>query len=346
MTDTVLPRQVRDQIALAQQIGQAMQAEQNPPAPAPEPGQASAPTPAPAPAAPVPAPAPAPVTDTATDKDGTSGDAVFWRNNYLAMKGRLDSHQDSSRQAVADLTARVTELTSEIAKLKTTPPAPVAAPPSAPFMEEARGRFGDGVVDLVQTGAKAAVLPEVQAMLDAHLKPLKDQLAQQGQVAQHAAAQVAATEEDRFFAALDATRPDWERVNAQQGWIQFMGERDPFSGVERQLLVNDAIAKRDVRRLVAIIDAYAGPYQSPTAPGTNTPAAPAAPNAPDLSPAPRTVGSTVVQTTRDDTAPLVTRQEIAVFYQDVAAGRYRNRPTEKQAFESKIAEATRTGRIN
>lgn len=336
MTDTVLPRQVRDQIAQAQQISAAMQAAQiQDSAPAP------APTPEPAPAAPAPATAapPAPAPDAATDKDGTSGDAVFWRNNYLAMKGRVDAMQQTSRQAVDDLTARVADLTAEISRLKTAPP--VAAPsPAAPFMEDARTRFGDGVVDLVQTGAKAAVMPEVQAMLDARLQPLQAELAQAKQTAQAQTALAAQTAEERFFTALDAARPDWEQINAQQGWIAFMGGRDPFSGVERQLLVNDAIAKHDVARLTAILEAYAGPYKPTPAPATTQ-----QPNVPDLSPAPRTVGSAVLQTTKDDNAPLVTRQEIAAFYQAVTNGHYRNRPQEKQAFETKLAEATRTGRI-
>lgn len=342
MNDTVFPRQVREQIARANEIGAAMLAEQTPD-PAPQPPPTDQVAAAPAPAAPA-APTPSPDQGVVSDKQGTTGDAVFWRNNYLAMKGRADANDASSRQAVQALTDQVTALTGEIAKLKQPAAQAPATTPAAPtpwLTDADRNRFGDGVVDLVERGAKAAAIPEVQAAIEAAMQPLREenarlaqQMQQHGQAVQQVAVAASASEEDKFFAALDAKRPDWEQINAQQAWLQWLDQRDAMTGVQRQLLVSDAITKRDLHRLLAVIENFAGPYAATPTQAT-----------PDLSPAPRTVGAAVIQTNRDDNAPLVTRTEIATFYQDSAAGRYRNRPADKQAMETKIADALRTGRV-
>lgn len=339
MTDIVLPQQVRTQIAAANQIAKEMQTPAEPPAapgPAPAPAPAPEPAPAPAPAGPTASPPPA----TASTKDGETGDAVYWRNNYLAMKGQVDAQ----RSTLQDLTTKLTELTTELATLKAAKPSPAPAAPAPVqqvFTEEDRNRFGDGVVDLVERGTKATdaridalVQERVAAELQKHLQPI------QGQV-QAAAATAAQTAEDRFWQALNEARPDWEQLNASQQWLQWLAESDPLTGVQRQALLDDAIQKMSVPRTKAMFDACFGPMSA----GSPAPAPAPAPSAPDLSPAPRTVGTVVVSTNRDDSAPLVSRTEIATFYNDVAAGRYRNRPDDKRAMEAKIAEATKTGRV-
>ena len=341
MPDLNMPRQVREQIARANEISAAMLTP--PSAPPADPATDSPALAAPdqsAPAAQAPATTAAP--QVAADKDGQAGDAIFWRNNYLAMRGRLDASAAESRQAITTMTQQLTDMSAELARVKAeTPRAAAPAPaPAQVLTDEDRNRFGDGVVDLVQRGAQAEVqraVAEALAPLRDENKALRDQLAAQGAQVQQVAATAATTAADRFFAALTAARPDWEAVNARQAWIAHMGEVDPRTNVTYQAYVDDAAAKQDVGRMVALLNEFDPPALKPAAAQDTRPA---------LSPTPRSVGAAALPTTRDDAAaPIVTRAEIARFYTDVAAGMYRNRPADKQAFENQINEALKTNRV-
>lgn len=339
-----LPQQLQAQVKRVKEIEAAMTGTA-PPAPAPEPAPpAPAPIEPPAPApAPIEAPAPAPAT--ATSKQGESGDAQFWMHKYSTLQGMYNQLTVDHRQLAQDTARQLGEMASQIATLRAAPPATAPAPAGA-VTEDDRRVLGDTLVDFVPRAAKAALAPEIQAAVEAATAPLKQANAELQQQLQALGGQVAAVHEEDFFDKLDRELPGWEDVNRTEPWLRWLGGTDDMTGYPRQALLEDAISKKNLNRVKAMFAAF-GFTGTTSAPTANSPAPAPAPSVPDLSPAPRTVGSQVVPSRRADeeTGPLVTRAEIATFYNEVAQGKYRTRPDAKKAMDEKIALAVRTGRV-
>ena len=345
-----LPKQVQAQAARANEISKQLLGEAAPaPAPAPAPVEAPAPAPAqvdaaapapdPAAAAPAPAPAPqAPQRDLARAKDGEEGDALYWLNRYRSLNGVVEQVRRDAQTTIGEMATQIAQLS---ARLTAQAPAPAPAAPLVGTADDVN-TFGQPMVELVQRGAKA-LLPEVQAQIDAALAPVLARNQQlEGQL-QQLAGSVSLSAEDMFFKQLDQALPTWEQINETPQWLRWLSERDPLSGAPRQALLNDAIAKHDLQRTLALFRAFGAPAASAApAPAPATPN----PSVPDLSPAPRTVGAIVTPSLKQEDGPLISRSEIATFYNNVAAGKYRNDPEAKKAMDQKIATAVQTGRVS
>lgn len=347
-----LPQQVRAQVQRANDLANVIAGTPapapagtvEPPAPAPVPVEPPAPAPAPAPIeAPAPAPAPAQI-DEVTGKDGERGNAQFWLHKYQTLQGMFNQQVQMNRDFARETSERLASLTAELAALKAAPAATAPAPAAA-VTEEDRRVLGDTLADFVPRAAKAAIAPDIQAAVEAATAPLRQANAQLQQQLQAVTGQVAAVSSEGFFERLDRTLDGWEEVNRSEPWLRWLGGTDPMTKKPRQMLLDDAINSQDLERVVAIFANF-GFTGKASAPGSNTPAPPA-PRVPDISPTPRTVGTQVAPSRRADeeTGPLVTRAQIATFYNDVAAGKYRTRPDEKKAMDQKIATAVATGRV-
>jgi len=63
----------------------------------------------------------------------------------------------------------------------------------------------------------------------------------------------AGDESTKFFTALTKGVPNWEAINQEQWWHDWLGEIDSYSGIKRQALVDNAVNSYDAPRLVAIL---------------------------------------------------------------------------------------------
>lgn len=62
--------------------------------------------------------------------------------------------------------------------------------------------------------------------------------------------------EDKFFEKLEQLVPDWEAINADARWLDWLKQPDPISGIQRQLLLSKARTQYDVRRVVEIFNQF------------------------------------------------------------------------------------------
>jgi|SRR5262249_53106035 len=56
--------------------------------------------------------------------------------------------------------------------------------------------------------------------------------------------------------ALDGAVPNWREVNQHPSWLAWLQERDVFSREKRQRLLDDAVAKGDANRVIAIFNGF------------------------------------------------------------------------------------------
>jgi hypothetical protein len=105
--------------------------------------------------------------------------------------------------------------------------------------------FGPEVVDFAQRAAAHAMGPHLMALGQENAE-LRHRLDQQ-------------TRRD-LNQQLDARVPNWREIDQSPAWQRWLAQLDPFSGQQRQWLLNDAIQKGHVNRVVGFFRGFSQEY--------------------------------------------------------------------------------------
>jgi len=143
--------------------------------------------------------------------------------------------------------------------------------------------------------------------------------------------------EGNFWASINAQVPNWQTINNDQAFKDWLMSEDPLTGATRQQFLSQAQSELNASRVIKFFKEW-----ERTAAGGPTPA-PRKPQE-DLQQyvAPGTSRATAPV---DQTKKQWTREEISKFYQDSMMGKYNNRPEEKSRIEKDIFAAQAEGRI-
>ena len=344
---TAVQKQVDEANALHDQIYDAEGKAKSPAAPAATPPEGEQPPPtapegeapaapaqlelapdAPPAAAPAPAAAPEPKTEP-------------WEQRYNSLKGRFDADSRTMRTQIEGLTEQVRSLNTALASQA---PAPAPDVPPTPDIKrllstEEVEEYGEELIDVVQRAAQEVMQPT----LDKLTKENTDLKAQMGQVS----SSVVKSERQLLLDGLDGQVTGWREVNTSPEYLQWLQAADPYSGEQRHALLKHAFESNNLARVAAFFKGYlsesavltaAGQQQAPPARTPqvrmDTLVAPGAPRQ----------GSTPTQ---EGHKRQWTQAQIATFYREKTAGKYRGDVAAKKGaqLEADIFLAQREGRI-
>jgi hypothetical protein len=269
-----------------------------------------------APAQPAPTPAPS--------DDGYEHKFRTLQGKYNAEVPRLTRALQEAEQKMQAFQQQMDELR---AKTEAKPVDTEVKPTADPKDIE---NFGADLVDMVNRQSEkvyntiAAQLSKRVAEFDARIQKLEQQVTGVSQ-------RTDTTLEQQFYAALGGLVPDWEKINADERWLQWLAEIDPIYGVPRQAALDAAHKALDPKRVANVFNAFKSQFQPKAADSLSAQVAPsgAASSAPVAAPAKQLLSSRFVEN----------------FYNDVARGRYVGREAEMQRLEAEINAAAAEGRI-
>ena len=148
------------------------------------------------------------------------------------------------------------------------------------------------------------------------------------------------------MSTLDEKLPNWRDLNTNEEFLSWLQLPDAYSGDIRHNMLKAAYAQGNAHRVLAFFNGFLA-EEAAVAPAQGEP---------DYSTT--TVSKVPLQnfaapgrakTAASASAPAeklnISRAQVASFYADVAAGRYRGRDAEKNKLEAQIFEAQREGRI-
>jgi hypothetical protein len=164
--------------------------------------------------------------------------------------------------------------------------------------------YGSDLVDFAQRAAAHAVAPQIQNLQQQNAE-LHERLAKESRRGLDA----------RVAAAL----PNYREIDRDPNWHNWLLQTDSLSGIQRQMLLNDAIANSDAVRVVS----FFRQFMRENGTGGQTSAAPA----------------------RSSGKPVYTRAQIAELYSRHRKGAYAGREAEWARQEEDIFAAGREGRI-
>jgi hypothetical protein len=191
--------------------------------------------------------------------------------------------------------------------------------------------FGSDLTAMVSRVA-AASLAQATKEFEAKAKAMEAKIAQMTEQLTGTTEAVAMTSEQAFFDRLAKQVPDWERTNADQGFLTWLAEADPVYGVPRQEALRAAQQRLDVNRAAAVFEAYTGPRKVTATPKASLEQQVSPKGAATTAPAPN--------------APqFVTQAQITQFYNEVRQGKYRGNDAEAARIEQVINAALAEGRV-
>ena len=252
-----LPKQVEAQLKelekIEQQIADSQKTAADP-----------APNPEPAPAEPTPEPTPAPAEPTPVDPTPAPTEPVVaeetWQQKYKTLKGMYDAE-------VPRLHADLRELKSQVESLRKAAEAKPAEPvkPATPEKLVTDADVEEFGKDLIEVQRKVAreVAAEFRGELDAmkaENEKLREQLNATGtQVSE-------ATFEQRLHRLV----PDFEAVNVNPKWIEWLNEVDPLLRGPRLTVAQGAFNRGDAEAIAHYVSLFKA-TQAPATPAEPTP---------------------------------------------------------------------------
>lgn len=259
--ETPLPRAVRDQMKrvdarLADRAAARSAAAASTPAPKPDDGApagtpAAEPAPQPSSAAPVPNAAPA-QTPPAPSADSRENDPVYWRDRFRLMQGINDKLRSDHTAALQDRDQQLGDLRERVQELEQQ----LAARPAgndkidltAFFNPEQIERFGEDQCETMAKVALKAASDQAQRVIDAEVKPLKEaRKADKDREIQAA--------ETAFWDRLAELQPDYDVINADPSWLQWLRDADD-DGEPRQKRLDRHRAARNAQGVANVFRDY------------------------------------------------------------------------------------------
>lgn len=214
------------------------------------------------------------------------------------MINKKDEEIEAMRQLFAEMSsereAPKQEATTEVKELITT---------------KDREEFGNELVDFVSRASTQAVSKSIAELMNGINKRI-DTIENSIKGVEKT---TASTTENLFFSELGKLAPNYQQLNTDPSFLQWLEVVDPFTGVSKLQLLHDAQQKSDVRRAAAFFNAYT----EETTPKEVVQEEPASnPKAKLVAP-----GKTKPATPRQEGKRVWTRAEIAKVYDDKMAGK-------------------------
>tara|TARA_B100001093_G_scaffold511232_1_gene578673 strand:+ start:532 stop:1446 length:915 start_codon:yes stop_codon:yes gene_type:complete len=236
---------------------------------------------------------------------------VNWEHKFKVIDGKY-------RAEVPLLAGQIRELKAQIDTIKNTPEKEVEKVESNVKPEEVE-EYGENYVDFVKRSAMD-VVGDSKNKINELEKTVSD-LQQQQQTSSR----------QKFLSELEQLCPTYQDLNSSDGFISWLREVDPFTGLDRKTIFEDADVKNDSMRIANMFNAYLQQHVK------QEPSSQPVPLAEQVTP------KTTKRTPVPQGKKLWTKREIIQFYDNSRRGKYS--PEKLLELEKDIFQAQSEGRV-
>lgn len=247
-----------------------------------------------------------------------------WEKRYKTLQGLFNAEVPKLQAQVKEVSSKYQEAVEKLEQLAARPKQD-ETPKHVPDQKDVDD-FGEDLVAMVRRVAEQ-VLGSVAPKIDTLLAGMDKRIGALEQGLQGTTKEVAVTREQSFFDKLTKEVPDWEKINADEGFLTWLADIDPVYGQQRQTALDNAQRSLDVARVAAIFNAY-------RVPGKKTS------NAVSKMVTPKS-SSTVLPEVAGK--PILTEKQVVAFYDSKRRGEYT--AEEAARYEAIVNEAIAEGRV-
>lgn len=249
---------------------------------------------------------------------------VDWEHKYKVLEGKYKAEVPKLHSAVQEQAAKIAELTVQVGQRSTLEDEGATVidftdeKTLTPKLKEFKDEYPDVFDGIVETIKVAGVK-----------QPKKKDPPPAEQTQAHPANPETPKETvwtKSMYQLLDTKVPDWREINKDNGFLEWLSEKDIYSNKTKQQLLLDAYAAGDVETVSNVFIGYT--VQKAPAPDNEDPD--------NLAPPRTTSGSIDSSQAQPET---ITRAFIAKFFKDVALGKYKGREKDMNAINARIDKA-------
>lgn len=262
-----------------------------------------------------------------------------WEHKYKSVHGRYVRSQEIIREQAE----RIGNLERVVATMQAA--APVVPAEEMTFDDsevaltaEETADYGDDFLKVVGKRARQEIAQIIKPLLQKNAQ-LEAQIKGLNGVQQLSL-------KDQLQVKLTEKLPNWKEVNTNPQFLDWLSLPDPYSGAIRHDMLRAAYAQGDSHRVLAFFNGFLA-EEAAVAPAKGQPdgSVMEIPKVPLASLAAPGRAKTAASDMAPAEKPIFTRAQIAQFYADVHANKYRGRDADKNRLEAQIFEAQREGRI-
>lgn len=273
-------------------------------------------------------------------------DERLWEQRYKSFKGQADAELGRMNQRVKEADQRSSQLEKQLQALQQK----LESLEETKQEEQARRQeleyqvtpeevetYGQELID-VQRKVAHQVLNDARKVWDVERQSLLNRIEELQQSVGNVSQSVGDTAKQHFFAQLTQAVPEWQTVNQDQGFIEWLSEADDFSGLKRQQILDAAAERNDVARVAHVFRAY----MQQTGQAAQQPSGKQQELARQVSPS-KARGSSGNAATETRGKKVWSQAEIGQFYDQLARGRLSQ--DEASKIEHEINQAVAEGRV-
>lgn len=173
-----------------------------------------------------------------------------WEAKYHTLKGMYDAEVPRLHSQVRELNSQVQTLIGEVERAKVQTPVTEETVKSL-ITDQDKEAFGPDLIDLIERAAesKVSTLRTRESDLVREISNLKSQL---GDVSERQTV----SDKDRFLSGLSKMVPEWEALNTDQGFLEWLAVEDPVYGLPRQVALTNAYERLDLDRVASVFNTY------------------------------------------------------------------------------------------
>lgn len=261
-----------------------------------------------------------------------------WEKRYKGMLQTYNRDVPKLRGELESAISAVDSLKSEIADLREEVNKPVeTAAEEQTVIEltpEEVEQYGPGWIEMMKRIAQGSSGDLAKQVVNLQQKLAELQSGQE-KIEQHAVV----TDEDRYFTRLRGEVSNWEEINHDPKFHEFLAQIVPYTGKERQVFLQEARQEFDVETTIQIFNDYLNIVPQGSSQDSDS--------KPDLD----VPEDMVTPKNSGGGAPPIPEQkiytdaEISQFYKDKSAGLYKGKEAEAKKIEKDIFAAGAQGRI-
>jgi len=276
--------------------------------------------------------------ESSVEQSGDRQSGENWQQKYKTLQGMYNAEVPQLRQTIQELEGKVYQFENLLANINQQNQNQQAqqAQQLKLISDEEAEEYGE-TLDVMRKVSK-----EEFGNIGSEVNALKAQIAQ---LSQHTASQtqqlssaVGQTQEELFWNRLNALVPNWQEINATDGFKAWLVEVDPLSGVSRQAYLDEAQSRLDVDKVAQFFTTWSSLNGEVSArPTTKS-------SELEMQVSPKK-GRSSTSTPSGGSKQTWSQADIAKFYDDIRKGRFKGRDDERSQIERDIFAAQQEGRI-
>ena len=172
-----------------------------------------------------------------------------WQRRYESLQGKYNAEVPQLHSQLRAQGEQLQTLSQQLQEVKNAKP----AEPEKPLVsKEDETAFGADLIDLIRRVSSAEIArasKDVTGKLEGKLQEITAKVGTVSQVQ-------AMSAEQQFWTDLTKEVPDWQEINTNQDFLNWLASINPMAGVQYQQLLANAQQRLNVKQVAAIFDAW------------------------------------------------------------------------------------------